>query len=108
MRRVVLIHSDGAYPMGLVESFGGKAARVGIEIERDVTFSAEAEVPTDLIARADLGTVATNTDAFVIFSNTSDGAALVKQLRGEYSQVKLVKPKASRPRSREVYLYAKK
>jgi len=33
--------------------------------------------------------------------------SLVKQLRGQYQQVKIIKPKASRPRSREVYLYAK-
>jgi 23S rRNA (uridine2552-2'-O)-methyltransferase len=32
---------------------------------------------------------------------------LIRELRGEYSKVVIRKPKASRPRSREVYVLAK-
>jgi ABC-type branched-subunit amino acid transport system substrate-binding protein len=80
-KSVVLVHSDDAYPMGLVTSFGGKAERLGITIERDVTFSAEGDVPADLLAAADIQADAKQADAIMIFANTADGAVLVKQLR---------------------------
>ena len=83
-KNVVVIFSEGAYGKGLRDSFVPKANRIDLGISKVISYDPEEfkkGEQNETFVKDNWPTGDTPIDAVVLFSPTSDGVALIKQLR---------------------------